>query len=373
MFLFVRAAVGYSLAFVKAKSLEKELLRILQDQKRCRIDKAKQTKDEANQQQQQCVEVAERRERIAHALETQASCARAMSATYARLVLHCSNYENHKEDEHFFECVYFFVCSVVKLGVAANYWRPLEEELGFLFRGAQFSANVKLHTASAYRDAEAVGGTMTESADSSASGFSSSATRSGAGGVTGSGPNGSNGAGNSSGNNGNAGSTGAKKMQSLSTAIAKDVATHRTATGDSAAFQLPKSRVSHFAPSVPARRIVSELEATKARASRNMELSQALRDRIRVQRNEDRRRQVEALMSPRHTVELDLLDSDVADGSVAASARSHGLLSPRISMKNTFTTRSPALNHLLPTAEERVRLALQCVCCWFEREPMSCS
>lgn len=31
--------------------------------------------------------------------------------------------------------------------------------------------------------------------------------------------------------------------------------------------------------------------------------------------------------------------------------RTKGLVSPRISMRTTFTTRSPALNHLLPATE----------------------
>lgn len=30
-------------------------------------------------------------------------------------------------------------------------------------------------------------------------------------------------------------------------------------------------------------------------------------------------------------------------------------------MRSTFTTRSPALNHLLPTTEDRVRIALKYV------------
>ncbi|KAF1772156.1 hypothetical protein GQ600_9130 [Phytophthora cactorum] len=253
------------------------------------------------------------KERIKRAVETHKSCTTSMSATYARLVLHCSNYENHKEDERFFECVYFFVCSVVKLGVVADYWRSIEEELGFLFRGAQFSANIKLHATTAYQASNS----STEPQDTSTSSSHSDA------------------------------------VDRVKTAAEPSV------------FEVPKSRISHFAPSVPVRRIVAELQATKNRAARNMELSQALRDRIRTQRSEDRRRQLEAAMSPRHSIAVDTLDAEVsaATDPTAACIRPSNMLqvSPRISRKITYTTRSPALNHLLPTTEERVKLALKCV------------
>lgn len=351
MLLFVRAAIGYSLAFVKVKTLEKELILMLQDRRRC-IDN--ETKEDDQQSQQQALGVAELKERVKRAMEAQQSCARSMSATYARLVLHCSNFENHKEDERFFECVYFFVCSVVKLGVVADYWRPIEEELGFLFRGAQFSANIKLHATTAYQDGQAAS-SSTESQDSLNS-SSHSGTRSilvGAG--TGGGGSTNN---NTSGASaGNSGGTGGKKVP---TAVTKDAAERLKSPAGTSVFEVPKSRISHFAPSVPVRHIVAELQATKNRAARNMELSQALRDRIRTQRSEDRRRQLEAVMSPRHTVDLDSLDAKVSASTDPATTSTRA---NRISMKSTYTTRSPALNHLLPTTEDRVKLALQYVLC----------
>ncbi|GMF57530.1 unnamed protein product [Phytophthora fragariaefolia] len=358
MFLFVRAAIGYSLAFVKVKALEKELVQILQERKRC-IDNAAKDRDEDDQQsQQQTIGVTELKERIKRATEAQKSCARSMSATYARLVLHCSNFENHKEDERFFECVYFFVCSVVKLGVVAEHWRPIEEELGFLFRGAQFSANIKLHATTAYQDGQ-TSNAATEPQDATSS-SSHSNTRSILANIGGGGNTNNNS--NSSGSATNSGTTGTKKMQALPTAISAERLKAETGV---VVFELPKSRISQFAPSVPVRRIVAELQATKNRAARNMELSQALRDRIRAQRSEDRRRQVEAVMSPRHSMDIDALEADVSAGTdhaaTTTSTRANHLLSPRISMKSTYTTRSPALNHLLPTTEERVKLALKYV------------
>ncbi|KAG6576534.1 uncharacterized protein IUM83_08909 [Phytophthora cinnamomi] len=307
MFLFVRAAIGYSLAFVKVKTLEKELVQMLQERKRCIDNEAKDRVEDDQQSQQQTMSVTDLKERIKQAVEAQKSCARSMSATYARLVLHCSNFENHKEDERFFECVYFFVCSVVKLGVVAEYWRPIEEELGFLFRGAQFSANIKLHATSAYQDGQVANAT-TEPQESSTS-SSHSGTRSLLANIgTGSGCCANNN--NSGASTTSSGATGSKKMQSLPAAITKDTADRLKAETGAVVFEVPKSRISQFAPSVPVRRIVAELQATKNRAARNMELSQALRDRIRVQRSEDRRRHLEAVMTPRHSVDLDALDAE---------------------------------------------------------------
>ncbi|KAE8911735.1 hypothetical protein PF003_g4924 [Phytophthora fragariae] len=359
MFLFVRAAIGYSLAFVKVKTLEKELVQMLQERKRCTDNETKDRDEDDQHSQQQTMGVTVLKERIKRALEAQKSCARSMSATYARLVLHCSNFENHKEDERFFECVYFFVCSVVKLGIVAEYWRPIEEELGFLFRGAQFSANIKLHATTAYQDGQ-VPNAATEPQDSSNS-SSHSGTRSLLAniGICG----GGSGNNNSGANATNSGAAANKKMQSLPAASTKDAAECLKAETGAVVFEVPKSRISHFAPSVPVRRIVAELQATKNRAARNMELSQALRDRIRTQRSEDRRRQLEAVMSPRHSMDLDALDAEVSattDPTTAVpSTRAMNLLSPRISMKSTYTTRSPALNHLLPATDERIKLALK--------------
>ncbi|KAI9989795.1 hypothetical protein PInf_020082 [Phytophthora infestans] len=279
LYLFVRAAIGYSLAFERDEN-----------------------------DPQQAVGVAELKERIKRAVETHKSCTTSMSATYARLVLHCSNYENHKEDERFFECVYFFVCSVVKLGVVADYWRPIEEELGFLFRGAQFSANIKLHATTAYQASTSNSEPQDTSTSSSHSGARSLLAGTGTGG------------GSTNNNVSNASTSSstlcAKKMQTLPT---KDAIDRLKTPAEAPVFEIPKSRISHFAPSVPVRRIVAELQATKNRAARNMELSQALRDRIRTQRSEDRRRQLEAAISPRQSIVADTLDAQVSAATDPAS------------------------------------------------------
>uniref|UniRef100_K3WGY7 Uncharacterized protein n=1 Tax=Globisporangium ultimum (strain ATCC 200006 / CBS 805.95 / DAOM BR144) TaxID=431595 RepID=K3WGY7_GLOUD len=297
MFLFVRAAIGYALAFVKVKTLQK-------DHRERAFEDPKLMHD------------ANWRERIASAIDTQSDCATAMASAYARLVLHCSNYENHKEDEHFFECIYFFVCSVVKLSIPPEYWKTMEEELGFLFRGAQFSCNVKTHTTTAHKEAAAAVGAEKEAA------LASSA---------------------------------AKKIQNLSATSDKE-----QLRADATRFVLPKARPSHFTESVPVKRIVSEMDATKSRAERNIGISQAIRERIHAQRSEEQKRQLEAVVTPRQSIRLELYDpaaASIPTALMSASSargtcyRAKVLVSPRTSMKATYTTRSPALNHLLPTIE----------------------
>jgi hypothetical protein len=59
---------------------------------------------------------------------------------YSRIILHCSNFERSKEDEKFFECLYYFACVVLKSGTDVRFWDHLERELGFIFRG-QFNIN----------------------------------------------------------------------------------------------------------------------------------------------------------------------------------------------------------------------------------------
>lgn len=233
MFLFIRAAIGYALAFVKVKTLQKDHAdRFFEDPKVLYDDSW--------------------RERIAQAIDNQTNCATAMAAAYARLVLHCSNYENHKEDEHFFECVYFFVCSVVKLSIPPDYWKTMEEELGFLFRGAQFSSNVKTHTTTAHKESAAA-----SAADKDALSASSAA----------------------------------KKIQNLSANSEKEGGRGVDATR----FVLPKAqRPSYFTESVSVKKIVSEMDATKSRATRNIEISQAIRERIQNQKSEAYKRQLEA-------------------------------------------------------------------------------
>ncbi|TYZ62924.1 hypothetical protein PybrP1_003304 [[Pythium] brassicae (nom. inval.)] len=284
---FHDSAIGYALAFVKVKNLQRQ-----------RIDQALEDSKLLNDELW--------RERIAQAINTQADCATAMSSTYARLVLHCSNYENHKEDEHFFECVYFFVCSVAKLSVPPEYWKTMEEELGFLFRGSQFSSNVNTHTVivGAKKDAPGPsGGAATKASGTFASTSVVALSEKDASPAT---------------------SSAAKKIQSLSGSADKD--------GEQTGlprFVLPTTHRTNFF-TVPVKTIVAGMDATKSRAARNLEVSQTIRERIEAQKSEAYRQQLEA-----------------------------GVVSPRISMKTTYTTRSPTLNHLLPSTDERVRLVLR--------------
>lgn len=269
MFQFVSAANSYALAFVKVKTLEKSFT-------------------EENPEELKLLHARDEWSlRMHKAVRYQNEAATEMASSYARLVLHCSNFENHKEDEHFFECVYFFVCSVVKLGIAPDHWRTIEEELGFLFRGSQFSSNIKGHT---------TGATSMASKDGSSNGAAPSASASGA----------------ASAEPGSA----AKKIQGLSSSgsnsNSKDA---NRAALEGSRFLLPKSRISSFPESVPIKKIVSDFDATKTRAVHNIEISQAIREKLNAQRAEDHRRQLAASTSclygevVMHLLTFSLLDS----------------------------------------------------------------
>lgn len=62
---------------------------------------------------------------------------------YSKIILYCSNFENPKEDQRLFECIYYCTCAVLKLGVVNQYWRAVEIELGYIFRGEAFNVNLK--------------------------------------------------------------------------------------------------------------------------------------------------------------------------------------------------------------------------------------
>ena len=53
-----------------------------------------------------------------------------LSQMYSKIVLHCSNFEQQKEDEKFFECLFYFTCFVTRLGLAQEHWGAAEVELG---------------------------------------------------------------------------------------------------------------------------------------------------------------------------------------------------------------------------------------------------
>ncbi|ETV97812.1 hypothetical protein H310_09161 [Aphanomyces invadans] len=62
---------------------------------------------------------------------------------YSRVVLNCSNFERHEEDRTFFEAVYYFVCAIVKTTHPPDTWPLIEEELGYAFRGEVFNVHGK--------------------------------------------------------------------------------------------------------------------------------------------------------------------------------------------------------------------------------------
>ena len=66
-----------------------------------------------------------------------------MAKVYSKVVLHCSNFEHQREDEKFFECLHNFTGSIVKLGLAKEFWEDALVELGFVFRSEAFSTSKK--------------------------------------------------------------------------------------------------------------------------------------------------------------------------------------------------------------------------------------
>ncbi|TMW64248.1 hypothetical protein Poli38472_012870 [Pythium oligandrum] len=347
MYLFVRAAVAYALAFVRVKALQNDRAldeagssnQLISDIKSTLLQHSPHrplpTKSVALPSSTTSSIATPRRslieDEIHLAIEQHSGCASELAATYARLVLHCSNYEHHKEDEHFFECIYFFVCAVVKVGLVSEHWTAIEEELGFLFRGTQFSSIVKKH-ANTNSSHDMAPPTMSSSVLSSISLSSESA------------------------------SSASKKIQSLSSTSTLSRGNETPDRAEAKAlFILPKTRYCHFNESVPVDKIVSELNAAKLRATRNMEISQNIRGHIRQQQlNENRRRQLQALTSPRWSVKVTdaLSESPQSNPPLTSRSVAKGVRSPRVAMKSMFTARSPALNHLIPGTEDRVRNAL---------------
>ncbi|GLD93695.1 hypothetical protein PINS_up002300 [Pythium insidiosum] len=399
MYAFTRAAVGYALAFVRVRTTERET----EEQRHTDTSTLSSSPSPSRPSlhalnQHTAVSMPavvpstaterfdlERQNRLNDVRAQQVACAKALGETYARLVLHCSNFEHHKEDEHVFECIYFFVCSVVKVGLAPEHWRSIESELAFLFRGAQFSSNVRLHasesatvekifgvgaggailsTAGASATAASVassGGSTTNSAMTAASTGSAgvlSATSGGAGG----------------GAVAAAGSTETtptkSKIQQLSPHGSIVNTVHN---GGAGAFVLPPAsspRCRYFPESFPVHKIVSELDAVKFRAARNIEASQHMRERIAESHASRRivRRPSDVVAPPDREDERSALAASPIQSPRQPRRRCvDALQSPRLSMKSMFTARSPALNHLLPTPDDRVRIALECVSQWTER------
>ncbi|KAJ0400683.1 hypothetical protein ATCC90586_008586 [Pythium insidiosum] len=384
MYLFTRAAVGYGLAFVRVRNMEREAEEHRQAETSTLAPTAQTVRPSLHALNQHAAVsmplVApssvvdrlglEQQSHLDNVRAQQMACATALGETYARLVLHCSNFEHHKEDEHFFECIYFFVCSVVKVGLAPEHWRSIESELAFLFRGTHFSSNVKNHSSDLGTGGKAIGfpgggvlsaaGTSTTASASTSTG--TAASNGAAAGSTGSMPSGASAGGPALSTTASAETTPTKrKIQQLSLhgAISSNTA-HSNAGG----FVLPPAtspRCRYFPESFPVQKIVTELDAVKFRAARNIEASQSLRERIaesHASRRPVRRPSDSALLgrddgqapsqSPRQ------LRGRCVSGTDAPS-------SPRLSMKSTFTARSPAVNHLLPAPDDRVRIALEYV------------
>lgn len=334
LYTFCRAAVDYAIAFVHVKSLQQKHEGIDSAHKLIQVQLGLHSQSSLQKPDDDAIG----QESIQGAIDLHLQCATELAEAYARLVLHCSNYENHKEDEHFFECVYYYTCSVVKLGIQQEHWQMVEDELAFLFRGAQFSVNVKSHTNA---KTHLVAIAAKEAAVAAANEANSSA---------------------------------AKKIQNLTAASTGGKGS--TMDTDTSPFLLPKTRHCHFSESVPVGTIISKVDATKLRATHNIQISQLIRERVRTGRSESSRMQLEALTSPRASIRLLSLeqqneaDNIPIDGTsnIAAlpvifprpeSTSKARLLSPRFKMKSVFTARSPAVNHLLPGKEDRVRRVIE--------------
>ncbi|ETV97813.1 hypothetical protein, variant [Aphanomyces invadans] len=240
---------------------------------------------------------------------------------YSRVVLNCSNFERHEEDRTFFEAVYYFVCAIVKTTHPPDTWPLIEEELGYAFRGEVFNVHGKSNLQPPMAP---------EPAKVSATRFGQPTT-----------------------------------AHHAPDPLAGDLK-----------FS-PRAAIAYgsYGQNISLASIVARVDATTSRAEHNVKVSQAMRDRIHGQRNEDHkaRRQLERAYNQRSerraAARLDhLVDSPSKplrplpsfvlhpDQNPPSSPPSSSMPSPRASMRHTLDARSPIVAHIFPSAQDQVLL-----------------
>ncbi|KAF0697671.1 Aste57867_11642 [Aphanomyces stellatus] len=238
-----------------------------------------------------------------------------LAKSYSRLVLHCSNFERHEEDRAFFEAVYYFVCAVVKTNHTPDLWQPLEEELGYAFRGQVFNANARsyLHPAPPSPQPTPPKSTATRFGQPVAS---------------------------------SAGDTADPKFRTGGTT---------TVYGS-------------YGQNVTLGAIVTRVDATKARVDHNIQVAQAIRSRIVHQHADDRRAraQLEHEYDGRNERRAAARLSHLLDlplNPPTSPEPPHNIHSPRsprpaaVSMRQSLEARSPVVASLLPSPRDQVTIA----------------
>ncbi|KDO30086.1 hypothetical protein SPRG_05277 [Saprolegnia parasitica CBS 223.65] len=212
-----------------------------------------------------------------------------LATSYSRIVLHCSNFERQKEDEVFFECVYYFVCAIVKVLHAPEHWHTIEEELGYAFRGESFNINGRGHLRVEPVEAKPP-------------------TRFGAA---------------------------AEATESL-----------RFVTAST------NERYGAFIQMVGVNSIVARVDSTKARVDTNLRIAQTIRDRINAaHRTEVAARTTQELeFQKRNATRMEVYGHAPAKPMHGPSA--HGPYSPRLNMRATLDARSPVVARILPPPSE---------------------
>ncbi|EQC35889.1 hypothetical protein, variant [Saprolegnia diclina VS20] len=213
-----------------------------------------------------------------------------LATSYSRIVLHCSNFERQKEDEIFFECVYYFACAIVKILHASEHWQTIEEELGYAFRGESFNVNGRGHL-------------RVEPVE-------------------------------------------AKLPPPRFGATAEAAENLRFVTAST------NERYGAFIQMVGVNSIVSRVDSTKARVDANLRIAQTIRDRIHAAHRAEfvARTTQELEFQKRNATRMEVHGH--APSKPMHGPSSHGPYSPRLNMRATLDARSPVVARILPPPSE---------------------
>ena len=230
-------------------------------------------------------------ENYKHARRHQELCAETLGKVYSKIVLQCSNFERPKEDESFFECIFYFTASVVKLGLATEYWKDAETELGFIFRGESYNVNLTSHERQDYLPS-----IQAEQEDQS----------------------------------------NAKESQDRVTEPVVE-----------SIRGIPVSDTTNVATTV------ARVAAVKDRAMKNIQYAQHVRESMIEKRSKQLKRQMDILKAS-DAREAQGIGLRSPMRPINAKMKTASLIPSRPSIRNTLTARSPAIANILPTAQDRI-------------------
>lgn len=220
-------------------------------------------------------------------------CAENLGLIYSKIILQCSNFERPKEDESFFECIFYFACAVMKLGISTKYWELAEIELGYIFRGESFNVNVA-----------------------------------------------------------------SRERQDFLPAISDDVGTGKDGADIAPRpVDVTERRNLAFTAIQTMTSIAARVSAVKDRAEKNILYAQHLRNRVIQKRTCHKKHQMDMLSKATERQRMEM--GWRSPRRPAVITRPSGLMSPRKTIRNTLSARSPVVANILPTAQDRVNLVLR--------------